>query len=158
MGRCATQIREGICVFYLNLCAEQAPVQLLVLYCDVCSPRWAAARRWGAHSVSARPHGQVKRMPFEDRVVLARLIVALADDDTPRAAAIMHEAGLRTARMSTEAAAALAVTYFDRCDSEVTEGLNLQEFLERVEARDPSSGFPEKLLMAARVSLLMRCA
>ncbi len=88
--------------------------------------------------------------------MLSRLIIALADDDTPRVVALMHEAGLRTARMSSEAASAIATIYFDQCDASVTEGMNVQEYLETIEARDPSSGFPERLLMAARVSLLMR--
>jgi len=50
----------------------------------------------------------------------------------------------------------LATFWNDRDTPDVTEGLNLQEFLDEMEARDPVIKAPDEMVMIARVSVLLR--
>ena len=51
---------------------------------------------------------------------------------------------------------ALAMFWNDRDTPDVTMGLNLQEFIDEMEARDPVVRAPADMVMIARVSILLR--
>eukprot|EP00164_Ancoracysta_twista_P003420 GFYU01004561.1.p1 GENE.GFYU01004561.1~~GFYU01004561.1.p1 ORF type:complete len:646 (-),score=186.86 GFYU01004561.1:56-1993(-) len=100
--------------------------------------------------------GQVKRVRDEDRRQLAKIIIALADDDVETASHLLREAGMKTRENSMFVLGKLAQIWFDKDDMEVTEGKNLQLYMEHLTELDPVETFPQELVMAGRVVILLR--
>eukprot|EP00049_Salpingoeca_infusionum_P003030 m.62438 g.62438 ORF g.62438 m.62438 type:complete len:567 (+) comp11912_c0_seq2:1558-3258(+) len=100
--------------------------------------------------------GQVKELPVEDRIQLARLIVALADEDEDKVFQVHHEMGFRTEKGSKYVSYRLATIGFNRDDAQVTEGMNLQSYFEHLGKLDPVTESADQYVMASRVSLLLR--
>ena len=100
--------------------------------------------------------GQTKRMSVADRLALARLIVALDEDDKEAIVAEMRAMGFSTRTNSPYTLEKLAQVFFNRDDFGTTEGLNIQSFLEKLGNDDPTVDFPDHFVMASRASLLLR--
>jgi aarF domain-containing kinase len=100
--------------------------------------------------------GQFKRIPLEARLALAKTLVAIANDDQATAVRTLRDYGVRSRYNKSDVCYKLAVFWYDRNSKDITGGRNLQEFMEAMEAEDPSGGLPEDLIMPGRVSVMMR--
>ena len=98
----------------------------------------------------------MKELAWRERVILARLIVALADDDAPAVVTAMRAAWFATVASSEGVALAAARVLFDRCDRASTDGLPFPLFLRSLEQRDRFLSMPDQLMLVARVSMLIR--
>jgi len=47
-------------------------------------------------------YGQVKKLETKDRILMCRMIIALADEDRPEILQILKEAGFKSKRMDEE--------------------------------------------------------
>lgn len=100
--------------------------------------------------------GQFKRIPVESRIIFAKIIVALANDDEAEVVRSLRRAGVQTKYNKSMTCFRLGAFWFDRNTEDVTGGLNPQQFMDEMESQDPSKGLPEDLIMPGRVSVLMR--
>ena len=99
----------------------------------------------------------MKVIEKEHRVNLAKLVIALAENDPEATVRVMAEdLGVRTKHMDPYVLKKLATMFMDRDDLRVTEGLNPQLFMEKLEKLDPIVSVPDDYVMAFRVSLLLR--
>ncbi|RHY31914.1 hypothetical protein DYB32_003044 [Aphanomyces invadans] len=101
-------------------------------------------------------YGQVKKISKEQRHQLARCFVALAEGTKEDVVASALDMGLRTKHNYPDVLEKYMRVAFDRDDKQVTEGLNIQLFIEALEARDPIVSQADDFVMASRVSLLLR--
>lgn len=112
-------------------------------------------------------YGQVVHLSDEQRRRLARLVVALArtgrggsggggggggHGDTAAVAAAAEAMGFRTKRMDPDVLCALGSVLFDRD----VPGEGPSRVLKRLDSRDRLLALPDDLVLAARVSLLLR--
>lgn len=102
-------------------------------------------------------YGQVKRMRVSDRIIYAKLMVALSREDAEEVVRIMtEEVGLKTRRMDAEVIYR-ATSFFHCRDSEdVLQGMNVSEFMEWIERTDGVQAINDEFVMVGRVSLLLR--
>lgn len=101
-------------------------------------------------------YGQVKRITMEQRMQYARLIVALARGTRDDVIDRYIDLGVKTKYMKRDFLWRLAMFWNDRDDDVVTEGRNIQTFMDWVEENDPIEELPQDFVMAARVSVMMR--
>lgn len=101
-------------------------------------------------------YGQVKEVDEQARVELATLYEHLAHHDSEKVVGHFRDMGFKSKHSNKYVTEKTAVVFFDRCDRETTEGLNLQLFLDKLTATDPTVVFPENHLFASRTSLLLR--
>jgi len=106
-------------------------------------------------------YGQVKRIDVDVRRAYAKLILAVAEGDAKECHRIVQSSkpegfGAKSKNSSVDVSFKLATFWNDRDTPDVTEGLNLQEFLDEMEARDPVIKAPDEMVMIARVSVLLR--
>ncbi|RHY79612.1 hypothetical protein DYB30_011834 [Aphanomyces astaci] len=101
-------------------------------------------------------YGQVKKITKHQRHQLARCFVALAEGTKEDVVACAVDLGLRTKHMDRDVLEKYMRVAFDRDDKQVTDGLNIQLFIEALEARDPIVSQADDFVMASRVSLLLR--
>ncbi|KDO31075.1 hypothetical protein SPRG_19598 [Saprolegnia parasitica CBS 223.65] len=102
-------------------------------------------------------YGQVKHITKDQRVRLAKLVVALADgtsDDVVQA--MTHEIQVKTKHMDPYVLEKMGRIMMDRDDASVTGGMNIQLFAEQMSKRDPLVEQSDDFVMAYRVSLLLR--
>ncbi|KAL7750010.1 hypothetical protein RI367_004525 [Sorochytrium milnesiophthora] len=102
-------------------------------------------------------YGQVKELTREERLLLARLIVALAKDDREETVQRFHEMGYQSEHMDVRSAYANARLFFDRLDIYTEEGFaSLPEMMMDLESKDKSKKIPDFALLVGRVSMIMR--
>jgi aarF domain-containing kinase len=101
-------------------------------------------------------YGQCKSFTDAERRQLAELIVALADDDRERIVQASTSMGARTKRMDKDVLYRLACFWYDRDDADLMLGLNLSDFLDEMERRDPVTAVTERYMLAGRASILLR--
>ncbi|KAJ1509287.1 hypothetical protein HMI55_000031 [Coelomomyces lativittatus] len=75
-------------------------------------------------------YGQVKELTRQQRIHLAQLIVALAQNDQTKVFKIMVALGFRSEKMDTNVFFKQATIALNRNDKEFTEGYNLQQYVE----------------------------
>ena len=120
------------------------------------------ARAGGEPRLALVDYGQVKLISPEDRLRLARLVVALADADAAApahvatVARLIHDMGLTTRRNDPDTLFRLARVYFDRDDLIATEGLHVQAYIEKLQAADPLVSAPQSFVLVARASIMLR--
>ena len=103
--------------------------------------------------------GQVKTLTLEERVLYARLIVALADRDSFGIVEVYKAMGIRTKHNTPAVLQAWATILNDRDDAQVLEGLNYQAYMEELNRRDPILQAPTTFVLVQRASCLLRgCA
>lgn len=100
--------------------------------------------------------GQARMLAPEHRAALARIVVALADDDRRAAVEGMRAAGYETVHSDDDLCWRIACIAFDRDDREITQGKDLQAFMEEQAKRDPVVHTADALVMPSRNSLLLR--
>ncbi|KAF0716465.1 Aste57867_2834 [Aphanomyces stellatus] len=102
-------------------------------------------------------YGQVKHLTKEQRKSLARLVVALAEGtEADVARSVVQDVGVKTAKMDPYVLEKMGRTMMDRDDRAITEGMNIQLFVEYLQKRDPITEQIDDFVMAYRVSLLLR--
>lgn len=102
-------------------------------------------------------YGQVKRLGVAERVVYAKLMVAIGRGDKAEVVRVMtEEVGFRTARMDAEVIWRTAVFFNCRDSEDVLEGRNVSEFMEWLERSDPVQRINDEYVMVGRVSVLLR--
>lgn len=101
-------------------------------------------------------YGQVKQLTLQQRVALARLIVALDDGNEEEIVARYVELGNRTKFMDPWVLRKLATIGFDRDDGSIMDGMDIQNFFEALSKKDPVEQMGEDYVMASRVAILLR--
>ncbi len=102
-------------------------------------------------------YGQVKRMSLEDRIVYAKVILALHRDDREEVVRLFtEEIGFQTKNMNHDVIWRAATFWNDRDTEDITEGKNIHHFMEWLEQVDPPVKINDEFVLVARVSVLMR--
>ena len=92
----------------------------------------------------------MKRLGRSDVVLLSRMVVALAESDSSKAADIIHEAGYVTKNMDRALAARYARVMIDANDRKYTGGKHVQIFLEEVRKRPEKNAALPKIYVVQR--------
>jgi aarF domain-containing kinase len=100
--------------------------------------------------------GQVKRLSPERLEQIARLVIALNDDDKEAICRIALEVGSRNLRNDPDVIYRLTAFWLDRDTPDVTLGLDIHKFLEEMERRDPQRVLCQDLVMVSRCSVMLR--
>eukprot|EP00040_Diaphanoeca_grandis_P006761 m.38561 g.38561 ORF g.38561 m.38561 type:complete len:570 (-) comp17941_c1_seq1:118-1827(-) len=100
-------------------------------------------------------YGQVKRIDNETRLKIAKLIVALCDDDSERIVACQINNGMRTRDMDPYVLEAHARIAFDGQDESITNGMEIQDFASMLDDRDPVTQGDDDLVMATRMVMML---
>jgi aarF domain-containing kinase len=96
-------------------------------------------------------------MSVQERIIYAKLIIALARDDIAEVQRIhFEEQGVRTKKMDPKVGYLFSCFYNDRDTHDICQGMNIANFIDYLEAQDPMVRVPEEYLMASRVSIMMR--
>ncbi|KAJ3191488.1 hypothetical protein HK101_007670 [Irineochytrium annulatum] len=101
-------------------------------------------------------YGQVKKLTRDERRLLARLVVALAGERRDAILGFMKESGYKSKYMDPEVCYRMAVVSLDRDGRDVTDGLNLQQFIDKMFAQDPWDTVVDTMIMPTRMSILLR--
>lgn len=102
-------------------------------------------------------YGQVKRMALKDRIIYAKLILAINRDDRKEIVRLMtEEIGFKTKYMNEDIIYKHAVFFNCRDTEDVLEGRNVSEFMDYIEKVDPVEKINDEFVMVGRVSVLMR--
>jgi predicted unusual protein kinase regulating ubiquinone biosynthesis (AarF/ABC1/UbiB family) len=100
--------------------------------------------------------GQVRSLTDEQRIGVAHIYRSLATGDK---AAIMRQArdhGYRSKYFNEDVLWKMTVVGFDQDGRHVTEGLNLQQFIDKMYKTDPWYETDNSVIMPMRVSLMLR--
>lgn len=102
-------------------------------------------------------YGQVKTMSVQERIIYAKLILALARDDRAEIERIhFQEQGVVTKKNDPRIGYLFACFYNDRDSPDVCGDLNIASFIDYLESEDPMVKLPEAYIMASRVNIMMR--
>ena len=109
-------------------------------------------------------YGQVKELTREQRLQLARLLVALArmDDANPSKEDRLHVAkcigamGFETRRKDPEVAFKAARVYFDRDDKVITGNRHIQQYIEDLDAEDATTKVVDDFVLVVRANVMLR--
>jgi aarF domain-containing kinase len=102
-------------------------------------------------------YGQVKHLNPDQRSRLARTILALASGHPEKVVeAVSQQLQIRTKYMDPYVLEKYGRLMLDRDDRSITDGKNVQLFLEELEKRDPIVAQADDFVMAFRLSLLLR--
>jgi aarF domain-containing kinase len=101
-------------------------------------------------------YGQVKEITKDERLLMCKIIIALADDDKDKIVRLMKEAGYRSKGMNPEMIYKYAKVSYDEDNDELTEGKHIQMFLEDLQALDPIDNIPQQFIMVGRTSVMLR--
>jgi len=110
----------------------------------------------GKPQIGLIDYGQVKDISKEERLLLCKIVIALANDDKDSLVKHMAEAGYKSKNMDREVMYKFAKVSYDEDDEELLEGMHIQLFLDDLEARDPVSSLPEPYIMVGRTSVILR--
>lgn len=102
-------------------------------------------------------YGQVKRMTERDRVIYAKLVLAMHRDDRAEIVRLMKdEIGFRTRDMNEDVIYRTVVFWNDRDTPDVTMGKNVHLFAEWLDETDPVVHVNDEFIMCGRISFLLR--
>lgn len=101
-------------------------------------------------------YGQVKNMAVEDRIRYAKLILALNRNDKREVVRLAKESGFRTLKMDEDVIYRTCAFWHCRDSEDILQGMNVSEFIEYMEKRDPVKKVNDEFVMAGRVSVLLR--
>ncbi len=100
--------------------------------------------------------GQTKRITAEHRKNLSKLILALAREDKEEACRMMDLMGFKTEKGDPYVVWKSAQIFFDKDDLSVTEGLNIQLFVEKLDSIDKVVKTGDDYVLAGRAAMLLR--
>eukprot|EP00527_Entomoneis_sp_CCMP2396_P006394 CAMPEP_0198155298 /NCGR_PEP_ID=MMETSP1443-20131203/69064_1 /TAXON_ID=186043 /ORGANISM="Entomoneis sp., Strain CCMP2396" /LENGTH=608 /DNA_ID=CAMNT_0043822045 /DNA_START=84 /DNA_END=1910 /DNA_ORIENTATION=- len=101
-------------------------------------------------------YGQVKRLTKEQRHLFAKLIIALDEGNRDLVVKYLTEAGHKSQKMDAEAMYLYAKVAFDNDSREITGGLHIQLFMEKLQEKDPVISIANDFVMVSRCTLLLR--
>lgn len=102
-------------------------------------------------------YGQFKRMSVPDRVIYAKMVLALHHDDRKEIVRIMtDEVGFKTTRNDEDCIYRTAVFWNDRDTEDITLGMDVHHFLEYLDETDPAVQINDEFIMVGRTSMLLR--
>jgi aarF domain-containing kinase len=101
-------------------------------------------------------YGQVKKLTKHERLMLARLMYALAVGDRDTVVNDTKLSGYKSKYYNKEVMYKMSVVGFDQDGRDVTEGLNIQQFVDKMYAMDPWESVLDFYVLPMRVSLLLR--
>jgi aarF domain-containing kinase len=102
-------------------------------------------------------YGQVKKMTLKERITYAKLILAHSRGDVDEIVRIhFHELGTKTKNLDKEVGYLMSCFYNDRDTDDVCRGMNIAEFIDWLEAKDPMVRVPEEYIFVSRVNLMIR--
>jgi predicted unusual protein kinase regulating ubiquinone biosynthesis (AarF/ABC1/UbiB family) len=82
-------------------------------------------------------YGQVKKLTDVERITIARLVYAIATGNKEEVLQINKETGYRSKYNNPDIMWKVITVIFDRDGRDVTEGLNLQQYIDKLYAADP---------------------
>ena len=88
-------------------------------------------------------------------MLLSKLLLACLHDDTPNIIALQRESGMVTTHMDPWVLEKYARISWDNDGREVTEGLNIQLFIERLDARDKIIKTNDEFIMPSRMCMML---
>ena len=101
-------------------------------------------------------YGQVKKLTDDERHWLCKVYLALRDDDADRLRSLAQEIGMRT-RYNLDYTRQKMLTFaLDRDGRDVTDGLNFQQFLDKMFANDPWDEVVPVVIMPSRLCMFLR--
>ena len=101
-------------------------------------------------------YGQVKKLTTSERHWLCKVYLALRDDDADRLRSLAKEIGMRT-RYNLDYTRQKMLTFaLDRDGRDVTDGLNFQQFLDKMFAADPWDEVVPVVIMPSRLCMFLR--
>eukprot|EP00747_Dinoflagellata_sp_TGD_P211920 gnl/TRDRNA2_/TRDRNA2_85086_c0_seq2.p1 gnl/TRDRNA2_/TRDRNA2_85086_c0~~gnl/TRDRNA2_/TRDRNA2_85086_c0_seq2.p1 ORF type:complete len:588 (+),score=104.38 gnl/TRDRNA2_/TRDRNA2_85086_c0_seq2:39-1766(+) len=100
--------------------------------------------------------GQVKVLPLEFRLKLAKLVLALNRRDVKETARLERALGLRTKYSRDDVRYRICSFWLDRDTEDVFGSMNLHDFVMWGEREDPVLEYPEDLYMVCRCSVMIR--
>ncbi|KAL3687289.1 hypothetical protein R1sor_013598 [Riccia sorocarpa] len=101
-------------------------------------------------------YGQVKRLTKEQRLDMVKLVAALYRDDLGRIQEIVIRNGYVSKHYDPVVMRKMVTVCFDQDGRNVTDGLNLQQFMDKMYEMDPWEKTGELVIMPARLSFLLR--
>lgn len=102
-------------------------------------------------------YGQVKRLGLEERIVYAKLMIAINRGERKEVVRLMtDEVGFRTTRMDEDIIYRTAVFFNCRDSEDVLQGMNVGQFMDWLEQSDPVKKINDEYVMVGRVSVLLR--
>ena len=101
-------------------------------------------------------YGQVKQMKMWERLLLAEVYLALYDGDKARLLELSKRAGYKSKYNDPDVLFAVSVIGLDQDGVQVTGGLNIQQFMDQLFAKDPWEDMLDVFVMPSRMSLLLR--
>lgn len=102
-------------------------------------------------------YGQVKRLSESDRILYAKLVIAMSRDDRKEIVRLMaDEIGFRTRCMNEDVIYRTAVFWNDRDTEDITMGMDIHHFIEFLNDTDPAVKVNDEFIMCGRVSVLLR--
>ena len=101
-------------------------------------------------------YGQVKHLTIKQRIELAKLMIFLGDNNKDMIIKQMNDRmGFQTKYGDKWVIEKSARFYFDADDESVTEGMNVQLFLEYLNHRDPVKHLSDDYVMVGRLKILI---
>lgn len=110
----------------------------------------------GAPQLGLIDYGQVKTISKKDRLLMCKLIIALADENKENVFHIMKEAGYKSEKMDKDIIYRYAKVCYDEDNAELTDKKHIQIFLEDMHSRDPVEQLPKDFIMVGRASIMLR--
>jgi aarF domain-containing kinase len=101
-------------------------------------------------------YGQVKKITDHDRMHISKIIIALRQNNRKELKELAISSGYKSKYMNEDVIYKATVFSFDRDGRDVTEGLNAQQFMDKLYKTDPWESIDNALILPIRVSFLLR--
>mmetsp|Transcript_31701 Transcript_31701/g.94855 ORF Transcript_31701/g.94855 Transcript_31701/m.94855 type:complete len:432 (-) Transcript_31701:116-1411(-) len=111
---------------------------------------------YGTPQLGLIDYGQVKQLSKKDRLLMCKLIIALADENREEVVSLMKEAGYISERMDENIIYTYAKVCYDEDNDELTGGKHIQLFMEDIQSKDPIENVPKDFIMVSRASIMLR--
>ena len=81
-------------------------------------------------------YGQVKQLTKDQRLLMCKLIIALANEDKEKVVELTAKTGYRSKYMDKDNTYLYSKISFDEDNNKITNGVHIQEFLESLDETD----------------------
>lgn len=101
-------------------------------------------------------YGQVKKITKKDRIIMCKLVIAMAEEDQDEVVWLMKETGYRSKNMDPDIMYKYCRVSFDEDNMKITNGMHIQAFMEYLDGADPVESLARDFIMISRVTVLLR--
>jgi len=105
----------------------------------------ANKKKKGQPQLGLIDYGQTKSLSAFDRVLLAKMVIALCNKDKEMCADLLIRAGYRTKYMRRDLMYLYAQVTLDQDNKTVTQGMHIKNFMEWMQAEDPVIELPREV-------------